>query len=387
MHARGYSFVDVKPEVNRDPDKHTIDVIFNVDEGQRLYVERIDIVGNMRTKDKVIRREFRLAEGDPFSAEAARRSRQRLQDLGYFNTVTIQPSPGSTPDKTVLTTTVQEKSTGSVTIGGGYATDAGALVDAGISENNLIGTGISACDQRRAGAARQLDQRLAHRPVFPRPQPGGRGGRVPGADQLPRHRAVRREARGLRAAHGLRLQRPPAPGLELFAGRANRVQCRVERQLLHPGRGRLHAAVAGQPATDPGLPRQPDRSAQRRRLYLGHRFRRTGRQRRVRPHPPGRQVLHSAGTADGQSGLGAVVLRRHRIPVQPRPAGAVHRPLLPGRRQPARLPDRRRRSARYATAIRSAGGSSGRSPPSCASRCRCRPTWGCPGGCSSMSAA
>ena len=144
VHARGYSFVDVKPEVNRHPDKHTIDVIYNVNEGQRLYVERIDIVGNVRTKDKVIRREYRLAESDPFSAEAARRSRQRLQDLGYFNTVTIQPSPGSTPDKTVLTTTVQEKSTGSVTIGGGYATDAGALVDAGISENNLIGTGISA---------------------------------------------------------------------------------------------------------------------------------------------------------------------------------------------------------------------------------------------------
>ena len=75
-------------------------LIFDVNEGPRVYVERIDIVGNMRTKDKVIRREFRLAEGDAFSAEAVRRSRQRLQDLGYFNTVTIQPSPGSAPDKT-----------------------------------------------------------------------------------------------------------------------------------------------------------------------------------------------------------------------------------------------------------------------------------------------
>ena len=144
IHSRGYSFVEAKPDVTRNREKHIIDLTFTVDEGPRVYVERIDIVGNTRTKDKVIRREIRLAEGDAFDAEAVRRSRSRLQDLGYFNTVTIQPSPGSTPDKAILTTTVQEKSTGQVTLGGGYATDAGALVDAGISESNLIGTGINA---------------------------------------------------------------------------------------------------------------------------------------------------------------------------------------------------------------------------------------------------
>ena len=144
VHSRGYSFVVATPEITRHPDKHTIDILFNVNEGPRLYVERIDIVGNVRTKDKVIRREFRVAEGDAFNAEAVRISRQRLQDLGFFNTVTVTPTPGSAPDKTVLTTTVDEKSTGSVTVGGGYATDAGALLDAGISENNLIGTGINA---------------------------------------------------------------------------------------------------------------------------------------------------------------------------------------------------------------------------------------------------
>jgi outer membrane protein insertion porin family len=144
VRARGISFVDVKPDVTRHPDTKTIDIVFNVTEGPRLYVERIDITGNVRTKDKVIRREFRLAEGDAFNPEVVRRSRQRLQDLGYFNTVTIQPTPGSAPDKTVLTTTVTEKSTGSVTVGGGYATDAGALLDAGISESNFIGTGINA---------------------------------------------------------------------------------------------------------------------------------------------------------------------------------------------------------------------------------------------------
>ncbi len=144
VRSRGISFVDVKPDIVRHPETHTIDIVFNVTEGPRLYVERIDIVGNVRTKDKVIRREFRLAEGDAFNPDVVRKSRQRLQDLGYFNTVTVTPSPGSATDKAILNTTVTEKSTGSVTLGGGYATDAGALVDAGISESNFIGTGINA---------------------------------------------------------------------------------------------------------------------------------------------------------------------------------------------------------------------------------------------------
>ena len=103
VHNRGYAFVDVKPRITRDREKHIVDLAFDVGEGPRVYVERIDIVGNTRTKDKVIRREFRLAEGDAFSAEAVRRSRQRLHDLNYFNGVDIQTSPGSAPDKAILT--------------------------------------------------------------------------------------------------------------------------------------------------------------------------------------------------------------------------------------------------------------------------------------------
>jgi outer membrane protein insertion porin family len=141
---RGYAFVDVKPRVTRHPDTHTVDLAFEIGEGPRVYVERIDIVGNTRTQDKVIRREFRLAEGDAFSAEAVRRSRQRLQDLNYFNSVDIATTPGSVPDKAVLTTTIDEKSTGELTLGGGYSTDAGALLDIGLSERNLVGTGVSA---------------------------------------------------------------------------------------------------------------------------------------------------------------------------------------------------------------------------------------------------
>ena len=80
--SRGYAFVKVNPRVKPDRQNHTVTLIFDVGEGPRVYIERIDIIGNTRTKDKVIRREFRLAEGDPFNAEAIRRTRQRLQDLG-----------------------------------------------------------------------------------------------------------------------------------------------------------------------------------------------------------------------------------------------------------------------------------------------------------------
>ncbi|MDR3533114.1 MAG: outer membrane protein assembly factor BamA [Rhodopila sp.] len=144
VHNRGYAFVEVKPRVTRDVEKHTVDLTFDVGEGPRVYVERIDIVGNTRTKDKVIRREFRLAEGDPYSAEAVRRSKTRLTDLGYFQSVDIATNPGSTPDKAVLATNISEKATGELSFGGGYSTDAGALVDIGLSERNLVGTGVNA---------------------------------------------------------------------------------------------------------------------------------------------------------------------------------------------------------------------------------------------------
>ena len=144
VHNRGYAFVDVKPRVNRDIEKHTVDLTFDVGEGPRVYVERIDIVGNTRTEDKVIRREFRLAEGDPYSADAVRRTKTRLTDLGYFQSVDIATNPGSTSDKAILNTSISEKATGELSFGGGYSTDAGALIDVGLAEKNLIGTGINA---------------------------------------------------------------------------------------------------------------------------------------------------------------------------------------------------------------------------------------------------
>ena len=144
VRTRGYAFVEVKPRVNRNPKTHTVDLVYEIGEGPRVYIERIDITGNQRTMDKVIRRELRVAEGDAFNAEAIRRSRTRLNDLGYFNGVDIVNAPGSAPDKAALTIRIAEKATGELSFGGGYSTDAGALVDIGLAERNLVGTGINA---------------------------------------------------------------------------------------------------------------------------------------------------------------------------------------------------------------------------------------------------
>ena len=140
----GNVFVDVKPRIVRDDAKHTLDLTFEVTEGPRVYVERIDIQGNVRTQDKVIRREMRIAEGDALNASLIKKSRTRLNDLQYFAAVDMQPQPGSSPDKTVVNVNVQEKATGELSFGGGYSTDAGALVNVGLRERNLLGTGVNA---------------------------------------------------------------------------------------------------------------------------------------------------------------------------------------------------------------------------------------------------
>ena len=144
LQGRGFPFVEVKPRVQRDAAKHEINIVLDVAEGQRAYIERIDIVGNQRTMDKVIRREFRVAEGDPFNASLVRLSKTRIDDLDYFGKTDIQAQTGSAPDKVVVTAAVEEKATGQFTLGGGYSTDIGALASIGLREKNLVGTGIDA---------------------------------------------------------------------------------------------------------------------------------------------------------------------------------------------------------------------------------------------------
>jgi outer membrane protein insertion porin family len=139
--ARGYAFVEVKPEITRNRKDHTVDITFNVQEGPRVYVERIDIVGNVRTLDKVVRREFQLVEGDAFNTEKMQRSQQRIKNLGFFKKVEVTNAPGSAPDKTVVTVEVEEQSTGELSLGLGFSTSDGPLADINIRERNFLGRG------------------------------------------------------------------------------------------------------------------------------------------------------------------------------------------------------------------------------------------------------
>ncbi|HEX5325560.1 MAG TPA: outer membrane protein assembly factor BamA [Acetobacteraceae bacterium] len=162
----GFAFVQVTPQIDRHPDNHSVNIAFDVGEGPRVYVERIDIVGNQRTEDRVIRRQFRIAEGDAFNAESLRQTRQRLTDLGYFQNVDITTKPGSAPDRALVTTTIQEKATGELSLGGGYSTDAGFLVDIGLRERNLVGTGIDAAINGILAQKRSSIQLSVTQPYF-----------------------------------------------------------------------------------------------------------------------------------------------------------------------------------------------------------------------------
>jgi outer membrane protein insertion porin family len=140
----GHPFVKVNPRIARNRKTHTIDLVFDLVESQHVYVERIDITGNSVTRDNVIRREFRFAEGDPLDQTLIRQTKTRLNDLGYFGDVKITPEPGSAPDKAIIDTEVVQKANGELSLGGGYSTDAGILGQAGLKQRDLIGTGIEA---------------------------------------------------------------------------------------------------------------------------------------------------------------------------------------------------------------------------------------------------
>ena len=137
----GFAFVDIRPRIKRNREARTIDVIFEVNEGPRIFVDRIDIEGNVRTADEVIRREFRLVEGDAFNPSKLRRSKQRLENLDFFETVEVEQVPAEDDDKTTIKVDVEEKSTGSLSVGFGFATSSGALFDIGLTERNLMGKG------------------------------------------------------------------------------------------------------------------------------------------------------------------------------------------------------------------------------------------------------
>jgi len=139
--SQGFAFVDIEPQIVRRREDKAIDVTYRIIEGDRVYVQRIDITGNVRTLDRIIRRNVRLAEGDAFNAARLRRSRTLIQNLGFFSRVDINDQPGDVPDQVIVNVDVEEQSTGEVTFGGGFSTTDGPTGSVGIRERNLLGRG------------------------------------------------------------------------------------------------------------------------------------------------------------------------------------------------------------------------------------------------------
>jgi outer membrane protein insertion porin family len=138
----GYAFADINPSYDRDVDKREMNITFRVGETPRVYVERIDIQGNTVTRDKVIRREFRLNEGDAFSAIKVKRSQDRLQSLGFFQEkLEIKQTEGSAPDRIVLGVDVEEKSTGELQLSGGYSSLERFVLQLSVAQRNFMGKG------------------------------------------------------------------------------------------------------------------------------------------------------------------------------------------------------------------------------------------------------
>ncbi len=153
--AAGFAFVDIRPRYTPNRQNHTVDVTFEIKEGPRVYVERIDIIGNTQTLDPVIRQELRLAEGDAYNRVLVDRSKTELKRLGFFKTVDITQTPGSAPDKTVLQVKVQEQPTGELSFGAGYSSIDRLLLDIGISQKNFRGTGDDVRIRASVGSLRQ----------------------------------------------------------------------------------------------------------------------------------------------------------------------------------------------------------------------------------------
>ncbi|MEM7616800.1 MAG: outer membrane protein assembly factor BamA, partial [Pseudomonadota bacterium] len=138
---KGYAFVAIDPIINKNSKKQLVNITYNIKQGSKIYIENINITGNTRTLDKVIRREFRLHETDPYNASKIRRSRQRIQNLGFFEKVDLKTNPGSAKDKANIDLNVVERSTGELNFGAGFSTTDGALANTSIRERNFLGKG------------------------------------------------------------------------------------------------------------------------------------------------------------------------------------------------------------------------------------------------------
>ena len=144
MSKRGYAFAQVRPRGDRNFETRQINIVFVVEEGARAYIERINVRGNTRTRDNVIRREFDIAEGDAYNRVLVDRAERRLKNLNYFKSVKITNEPGSASDRIILNVDVEEQSTGEFSIAGGYSTSDGIVGEVSVGERNLLGRGQTA---------------------------------------------------------------------------------------------------------------------------------------------------------------------------------------------------------------------------------------------------
>ena len=153
--SAGYAFVEIEPTYKANPDTDTVDVTFNIKEGQRVYVDRINVIGNTRTLDNVVRREMMLTEGDAFNRTLLERSRNNLRGLGFFKDVTVEEARGSAPDRSVVNVTVTEQPTGELSVGAGFSSVDSFVVNLGITERNFRGRGQNVVARLEWGSLRQ----------------------------------------------------------------------------------------------------------------------------------------------------------------------------------------------------------------------------------------
>jgi len=169
----GRASAEVNPKIDLLPE-NKIAIVFEVNEGPTVYVERINIAGNVRSQDKILRRELQMAEGEIFTLRKLQRSKQRLTNLGYFEKVEVNTAPGSDKTKIVVNVDVTERPTGLFSIGGGYSSADGALGTVDLSQNNFLGRGWLASIKIRAGVNVQQGQISFTEPwLFDRPLSAG----------------------------------------------------------------------------------------------------------------------------------------------------------------------------------------------------------------------
>ena len=153
--SAGYAFVDIRPSYRANPETNLVDVTFNISEGQRVYIDRINVVGNNRTLDYVVRRELMLTEGDAFNRTLVERSRNNLRALGFFKDVEIKEERGSAPDRSVVNVTVTEQPTGELSVGAGFSSAESYTINLGITERNFRGRGQNVVARAEWGSLRQ----------------------------------------------------------------------------------------------------------------------------------------------------------------------------------------------------------------------------------------